>query len=247
MIVIKKKKYLKKALKYVYEEKFKPIYINGVKTIYEISNYGYVVSTNYRNTGKRHKLKSENNHDYRRVTLFINGKKYHKRIHRLVAEAFIPNPDNLPIVHHIDNNKSHNEVYNLEWTTDKGNFDYAYKDGLIKTGVNHPRHIYDEDQIHSVCELLEENSKTIKEISEITGVKIGIINNILFTNQWRSISSLYNISNYTIRVNKKKLDDKLVIKIAETIINTKLTNKEIAKKFNISPYVVNDIKQKKNL
>lgn len=51
------------------------------------------------------------------VTLWINGRRYHRYIHRLVAEAFIPNPYNLPMVRHLDNDPTNNEVENLAWGT----------------------------------------------------------------------------------------------------------------------------------
>lgn len=53
------------------------------------------------------------------------------RVHRLVAEAFIPNPDNLPVVDHIDNNKANNVVENLRWCTQQQNSQYAKDDGLV--------------------------------------------------------------------------------------------------------------------
>ena len=50
--------------------------------------------------------------------------------HRLVAEAFIPNPDNLPEVNHIDSNRANNHVSNLEWVTHSGNMKHAYHKGI---------------------------------------------------------------------------------------------------------------------
>lgn len=58
---------------------------------------------------------------YLRVALYDKGTVKYKSIHRLVAEAFIPNPDNLPQVHHIDGDKTNNHVSNLMWVTAKEN------------------------------------------------------------------------------------------------------------------------------
>ena len=59
------------------------------------------------------------------VTLCKNGKQKTKKIHRLVAEAFIPNPDNLPCINHKDENKQNNEIDNLEFCTYKYNTNYG--------------------------------------------------------------------------------------------------------------------------
>lgn len=64
---------------------------------------------------------------YMRVDLWKNGVYCHKQVHRLVAQAFIPNPDNKPQVNHIDGNKQNNDVSNLEWATPSENQLHAYK------------------------------------------------------------------------------------------------------------------------
>ena len=63
---------------------------------------------------------------YLRVDLYDGeGNKYHKKVHRLVAEAFIPNPDEKPQVNHIDGNNQNNSVTNLEWVTNAENCEKA--------------------------------------------------------------------------------------------------------------------------
>lgn len=76
---------------------------------------------------------------YIKITLCGNNKKLNTGVHRLVAEAYIPNPDKLPLVNHIDGNKSNNKVENLEWTTYKGNTQHAYDNNLVsrKRRSNH--------------------------------------------------------------------------------------------------------------
>lgn len=96
-----------------------------------ISSYGRV-----KNTITNFYLKPfSNNKGYLLVHLTINGKRSNQLIHRLVAKAFIPNPDNLPQVNHIDGNKSNNRVNNLEWCTDSYNQNHAIVNKLHPSGV----------------------------------------------------------------------------------------------------------------
>ena len=68
---------------------------------------------------------------YLQVNLTINGKKSNYYVHRLVAEAFIPNPNNYPQVNHIDENKENNNYYNLEWVTSKQNINYGTRNSRV--------------------------------------------------------------------------------------------------------------------
>lgn len=74
---------------------------------------------------------------YLQVRLYKNGKAKTCKVHRLVAEAFIPNPDNLPCVNHRDENPSNNRVENLEWCTYEYNAEYGTRNERIsKTLTN---------------------------------------------------------------------------------------------------------------
>ena len=72
----------------------------------------------------------DNSKGYKKVRLCNSGTVVKKKIHRLVAEHFIPNPSNYPCVNHIDGNKSNNNVNNLEWCTHQYNSEHAVKIGL---------------------------------------------------------------------------------------------------------------------
>lgn len=69
--------------------------------------------------------------NYLKVAISIDGKMKYPNVHRLVAQAFISNPDNKPQVNHIDCNKTNNHVSNLEWVTNKENYAHAKKHGLV--------------------------------------------------------------------------------------------------------------------
>lgn len=107
--------------------------IPGYEEIYKISNLGRIKSL-HRDRIKGQILNpAKNNRGYLRLGLSGNGKVRYDSVHRLVAEAFIPNPKNLPEVNHIDGNKLNNRVENLEWVTKGENQIHAYKTGLRKT------------------------------------------------------------------------------------------------------------------
>ena len=98
--------------------------IKGYEGKYQVSNFGNVKSLNYNHTGKEQLLKPvQYNNGYLCINLYKPLKRF--LIHRLVANAFIPNPDNLPCVNHKDENKHNNHVYNLEWCTNKYNINYG--------------------------------------------------------------------------------------------------------------------------
>ena len=119
------------------EEIFKDI--KGYEGFYQVSNYGNVKSLNYRHTGNERLLKPIlQTNGYLYVTLYEPNKIL--RINRIVAEAFINNPDNLPCVNHKDENKHNNHVDNLEWCTYKYNNEYGTRlKRFRETQLNNPK------------------------------------------------------------------------------------------------------------
>ena len=94
--------------------------IKDYEGLYMVSNYGRVKSLNYRNTGIEKILKAgKEKKGHMHVVIYKNGIKKQLNVHVLVAEAFLPNPYNKPIVHHIDENPDNNRVDNLMWVTEE--------------------------------------------------------------------------------------------------------------------------------
>ena len=201
---------------------WRPIIVAGIKTNYEVNNYGMI-----RNSMTQKVLSPFIDNDgYYRNAISVRGISYKQAVHRFVAQAFIPNPENKPQVNHIDGDKSHNEYSNLEWVTCSENVIHAWKIGLNKSrlGSDSPLSHYTDKQIHSVCKLLEKFLSN-KEISKITGVDRKYITDIKKGRRWTHISKLYRIK-----------QEKYPLELREKIINLLFKGykpKEIMKELNM--------------
>ena len=117
------------------EEIWKPVV--GYEGLYEVSSYGRVRSLDRYDSRNRF-LKgrilrlNDDGKGYLRVQLSSNGKAKMYSVHRLVAIAFLPNPDNLPEVNHRDEDKINNSVENLEWCDGKYNVNYGTRNDRIR-------------------------------------------------------------------------------------------------------------------
>lgn len=104
---------------------------------YEVSNLGRIKSFKQNSTKGEISLGNRDKKGYLTKTLYSgDGSKKTFKVHRLVAEAFLPNPDDLPQVNHKDENKTNNEIHNLEWCDAKYNLSYGTRtDRARKTNM----------------------------------------------------------------------------------------------------------------
>ena len=130
---------------------------------YEVSNIGQIRKT----STKRVKMPEISKSGYPTIRLSIGkaGSGIHQNIHRLVAEAFLPNPGNLPCVNHIDGDKTNNHVDNLEWCSYSHNNRHAYDHGLKKA---YQQRITDKDRKR--IGVLRQNGVRVKDIAKMYGV-----------------------------------------------------------------------------
>lgn len=106
--------------------------IKGYDGLYQVSNEGRIKSI------KKRKILSlfANHKGYLQTCLYKNGEKKGFLVHRLVAEAFIQNPQNLTQVNHKDENKTNNSVENLEWCTNDYNINYSQSKKVYQYTLN---------------------------------------------------------------------------------------------------------------
>ena len=121
------------------EEIWRPVV--GYEGLYEVSSYGRVKSVDryVKTCYEAYKLQKgkilslvKDKDGYLRVFLFCNGKGHRKFAHRLVAQAFIQNPNNFPIINHKDEDKTNNSVDNLEWCDSKYNNTYGTRKDKVR-------------------------------------------------------------------------------------------------------------------
>ena len=116
--------------------------IEGYEGLYQVSNKGRVKSFYYSERLVRLTLRN----GYFSAALSKNGKKNIFRVSRLVAQAFIPNPKNLPVVNNKDGNRQNNCVENLEWVTVSENTLHTYRE----LGYKNPRRKLTEEQVREI-------------------------------------------------------------------------------------------------
>lgn len=170
--------------------------IKGFEGVYQISNSGIVRSLDrylpYKQGTKFNKgsvrLQAKNNCGYLRVGLSKNKKQKHFIVHRLVAQAFIPNPNNLPQVNHIDGDKTNNHVNNLEWSSGQYNIDHSIATGLRDLkGSNNSQSKLTEEDVRKIRIRIKKTTDTLTQIAKEYNVSISIISRIKLNKSWKHV------------------------------------------------------------
>lgn len=157
--------------------------VKGYEGLYAVDQEGNVHSL-ITGQGRRMKvLIPHKKNGYLAVNLFKDGKMKHHYIHRLVAEAFISNPNNFHEVNHIDCNKSNNTVGNLEWCSRNQNLKHSYDNGLKRTGELHGMHKLTEAEVEQIRNLLGKVEQ--KEIAQKYGVSQSTVSAIKTRRLWK--------------------------------------------------------------
>lgn len=150
--------------------------IKGYEGLYQVSNLGDVRN----HKGKVLSKLKNNGNGYLISCLCKEGKQTNHYKHRLVAEAFIPNPENKPAVNHIDADRSNNKVDNLEWVSTKENIHHTIKLGR-KTDIGHnsPNTHLTEQDVLDILHLLNTTKLRQREIGILFNIEqsaISLIN-----------------------------------------------------------------------
>lgn len=159
------------------KEQWRPVPVPGYEETYQVSNHGRVRS--------RYRILRGMGHPYLHVILSSHCERRCKRIHRLVAIAFVPNPENKPEVNHKDTNKFNNRSDNLEWTTDQENKSHARARGLYSD--------YGEGSVNSkltsaqVLQIRANPNRGMTELGRLFGVSESTVRAIQRGRTWKHL------------------------------------------------------------
>lgn len=208
--------------------------IKDFRELYQVSNLGRV-----RRRDTKRVLKLLNiSKGYKGIRLYKTKKEATtKKIHRLVAEYFIPNPLNLPQVNHIDGNKSNNKVSNLEWCSNDYNMNHAILNKLILKGEKRYSSKCTEESLLLLQRLID-CGFTIKQLSIIYLISKNAMKEIIRGNSYKHLRLNIRYSNppekkFNHKIIDKDLYNKLNISLKDnTVLNTLIEENYISVQCN---------------
>jgi hypothetical protein len=172
----------------------------GAEDRYEVSDKGRVRSKSYVKSGRNihgpftYTTKSKlmavrvNPDGYPQTNLRLSsGKDRSVTVHRLVAEAFIPNPNCLPQVNHKDSNRQNSVLENLEWCTAQEIVQHSYDYGLnSNAGEKHPRSVLTVDDVRKIRDLWQ-GGKSVINIARELNFKRSTVSKVVHGNNWSHV------------------------------------------------------------
>lgn len=197
-------------------------------------------------TSKRNQFREMSqpiNRKYHSVNLSNQGKVKHCFVHRLIAEAFIHNPENKGFVNHKDGNKLNNNVENLEWVTFAENIQHSFETGLNKglVGVENGRALLNEDDVAIIYKRLQAGEKS-KDLAKEFGVERTAISKIKRKELWKHVTD--SLDDIYIKPKSQKMDEIVVHEICKRLVDNILPT-PIAKELNVPVDLVYDIKRRR--
>ena len=160
--------------------------IEGYEGLYQVSNMGRIKSFQYDKIKGKILKPSLCAFDYLKINLRLNNTPKTEKLHRLVAKAFIPNPENKPQINHKDGNKQNNRVDNLEWCTDRENKQHAVRMGLhtVLKGEDNPNAKLTWKQANSIRKEYKKGNTTHKKLGKKYSIGKSRIGEILLNKAW---------------------------------------------------------------
>lgn len=159
---------------------------------YDVSDHGRVRSWKCGNwkkwyiSKKPQILKTLTQRNYPYVVLRIDGERKKHSVHRLVAKAFIPNPDNKETVNHINGDRANNHANNLEWATQSENMIHAYENNLASnTGNNHKNRKISDKEAEEIRNRYSKGDVYQWQLADEYGLDQSHISNIVNGKRWR--------------------------------------------------------------
>jgi hypothetical protein len=196
---------------------------------YLVDPYGRVYSL----SRKKLRVPVKSSRGYWQLHLWKDGKVFTKKFHRLVATAFIPNPENKPEVNHIYGNKQDNRAKHLEWVTAKENLEHAMAAGLRVKTLN-------RDEVYEIWKKL---NNPVNQTAKEFGVSQSAINNIYRGRNWLDIFEEHKHLLPPVRekqTTKLSLSPDDILYIRET--SGKISASKLAKLYSISSSTIRNIR-----